>query len=330
MTGEIPGWARRDDPYPRADRLALYVDFENLVLGAGGSLPGRADPVPESALTWLCCAYGTTSIRRAYADWADPRLRRYQQALERNGVGLQQIGRGPQRKNAADIHMAVDAMETLINHPDIGAFVLVTGDSDFTPLVAKLREFGKHVVGVGAETVASPRLVSVCSEYKLWGSIVARVEPDTDEPTTLPGFALADAEALLVQAVEQLPSDTPTASQVKAKMLALDPGFDEANYGFSRFRQLLSHLGHRIRTVGCSGSDITVALRDTCPVDHDDDNQRVAALDVRKRLSKRDRASQDFPRMTSADHGNQQQPTSTSPQVSGGVGSFAAGHNRPE
>jgi len=71
-------------------------------------------------------------------------------------VGLQQIGRGPQRKNAADILMAVDVMEMLINHPDIGAFVLVTGDSDFTPLVAKLREFGKHVVGVGAETVASP------------------------------------------------------------------------------------------------------------------------------------------------------------------------------
>ncbi|MDQ3787063.1 MAG: NYN domain-containing protein [Actinomycetota bacterium] len=167
MTSGIPDWARRDDPYPRADRLALYVDFENVVLGAGSSLPGRTEPVPESALTWLCRAYGTTSIRRAYADWADPRFRCYQQALERNGVGLQQIGRGPQRKNATDIQMAVDAMETLINHPDIGAFVLVTGDSDFTPLVAKLREFGKHVVGVGAEAVASPRLVSVCSEYKL-------------------------------------------------------------------------------------------------------------------------------------------------------------------
>ena len=109
-------------------------------------------------------------------------------------------------------------------------------------------------------------------------------------------------------------------SQVKTKILALDRGFDEANYGYSRFRQSLSQLGHRVRTGGYSGSDITVARRDTCPVDHVDDNQREAVLDVGKRLSTRDGASQDFPRMTSADQENQQQPTSASSQVSGGEG----------
>jgi uncharacterized LabA/DUF88 family protein len=156
--------------YARAEQVALYIDFENLVLGAGCSQPGWAEPVPEPALTWLCRVYGSTTIRRAYADWADSRFGRYQSALERNGVDLVQIGLGPHRKNAADIRMTVDAMETLIAHPAVDAFVLATGDSDFSPLVAKLREFGKHVIGVGAETAASARLVAVCSEYKLWCS----------------------------------------------------------------------------------------------------------------------------------------------------------------
>ncbi|HWR45998.1 MAG TPA: NYN domain-containing protein [Pseudonocardiaceae bacterium] len=270
MTDEIrrdsvlgSSWAR-EDPWPRAEQVALFLDFENLVLGATGSLPGRAEPVPAKALTWLCRAYGNASIRRAYADWADARFGRYQEALERNGVDQLQLSRGPSRKNAADIRMAVDAMETLITHPAVGAFVLVTGDSDFSPLVSRLREFGKHVIGVGAEAAVSARLVSVCSEYKLWRSIVARVEPDA-QPGTQPGFRLLDAERLLVTAMEQASTLTPTASQVKARMLALDSSFDEANYGCRGFRDFLSRLGHRVRTAGRSGSDITLALIDQPP-----------------------------------------------------------------
>lgn len=254
-----------DEMHARADRLGLFIDFENLVLGATASLPERDEPVPARALTWLCRAYGPTTTRRAYADWSDPRFRRYQHDLERNGVDLVQIGHGPARKNGADIRIAVDAMETLITHPAVEAFVLVTGDSDFSPLVSKLREFGKHVIGVGAETAASARLVSVCSEYKLWGSIVARVEPppetnETGEPPAQPGFTLADAEQLLVTAMEQITADTPTAAQVKNKMVQLDASFDVANYGCRSFRDFLGKFGHRVRTAGRSGQDITLAL----------------------------------------------------------------------
>jgi uncharacterized LabA/DUF88 family protein len=259
------GWYE-DDPRPRAEQLALLIDFENLVLGATATLRDRVDPVPTKALTWLCRAYGSTTIRRADADWADPRFGRYQQALERNGVDLVQIGHSQARKNGADIWMTVDAMETMIVHPSVEAFVLVSGDSDFSPLVSKLREFGKYVIGVGAETAASARLVSVCSEYKLFGSIVALVDPPDQagalEQPTQPGFGLATAERLLVSAMEQITAATPTAAAVKAKMIALDPSFDVANYGCRGFRDFLSKLDHRIRTVGRSGHDITLALID--------------------------------------------------------------------
>ncbi|MEU3622788.1 NYN domain-containing protein [Amycolatopsis coloradensis] len=239
------------------------------MLGAIASLPGRVDPVPPKALTWLCRAYGATTIRRAYGDWADPRFGRYQPALERNGIDLVQLAHEPDRKNGADIRMAVDAMETLLIHPGVDAFVLVSGDSDFSPLVAKLREHGKHVIGVGAESAASARLVSVCSEYKLFGSIVARVDPQPDTadandvtgaPAAAPGHKLADAEALLVTAMEQITTATPTAAQVKAKMVALDPAFDTIHYGCRSFRDFLARLKHRVRTAGTSGHDITLAL----------------------------------------------------------------------
>ncbi|MBX7270049.1 NYN domain-containing protein [Micromonospora sp. Llam7] len=255
---------RRPQPfvtYPEQERVAVFIDFENLVCGAGKGLPGQSDPIPATALTYLCRGFhGNASIRRAYADWANSGFGKYQHALANNGVDLVQIARsGGTGKNSADIRMAVDAMEVLITHPDVAVFLLVTGDSDYSPLVHRLREFGKHVVGVGTQASASQRLVSVCSEYKFWGTIVAAVEPAT-RPAVTAAFDLTQAERLLVRAFEQLTTDTPTASTVKNKMLSLDPSFDQANYGCRTFRDFLSRLEHRVTTVGRSGQDIVITL----------------------------------------------------------------------
>src|SRR5262249_21758206 len=137
-------------------QVAVFVDFENLVLGAVKELPDQANPAPYEALTRLCRGYGNASVRRAYADWANPLFGGHQDDLAMNGVDLIQVARvGIQNKNAADIRMAVDAMETLIVHPEVSVFILVSGDGDYSPLVQRLREFGKWVVGVGTEANAS-------------------------------------------------------------------------------------------------------------------------------------------------------------------------------
>jgi len=270
VTRRVTGsWSRptTDDVVPYRDSdgaVAVFLDFENLVLGASSSTAGH-EAIPEKALTQLCRGFGNASIRRAYADWRDTRFGRYEQALATNGVDLVQLGRftAGSHKNAADIRLAVDAMETLITHPEIGVFILVTGDSDFTPLVQRLREFGKHVVGVGTETSAGSRLVSVCSEYKFWGTLIRQADPAAGKPTAhglAPvAFDLSDAHALLVRAIEQCTADTPPASTVKNKMRALDPSFDEANYGFARFRSFVDSCPH-VEVVGHSGYDITLEL----------------------------------------------------------------------
>ena len=241
-------------------QVAVFVDFENLVLGAVKELPNQANPAPYEALTRLCRGYGNASVRRAYADWANTLFGSHQDDLAMNGVDLIQVARvGIQNKNAADIRMAVDAMETLIVHPEISVFVLVSGDGDYSPLVQRLREFGKWVVGVGTEANASRKLVSVCSEYKYWGTLVAEVEPEV-RPAVNASFNIATAEQLLVRAFEESNAETMTAGGLKSKMLALDAAFDEHNYGCRSFRAFLAMLPKRVQIVEAGGPDVTVKL----------------------------------------------------------------------
>jgi uncharacterized LabA/DUF88 family protein len=224
------------------DQVAVFIDLENLALGAGENLPGQADPIPYRALELLTRDYGNASIRRAYADWSKPEFGRHQQNLAQNGITLIQVTRfGAQQKNAVDILMAVDAMEVLITHPDVGTFVLVAGDGDYSPLVQRLREFGKWVVGVGTKASASSRLVAVCSEYKYWGTIVAAVNPAVRAEVDAK-FDIADVKRLVVAAMDEAPDDTASGSWLKSRMLSLDPSFDERNYAASSFRVLLSRL----------------------------------------------------------------------------------------
>ena len=92
------------------DQVAVFIDLENLAIGAGEVLPGQADTIPYKALELLCRDYGDTSIRRAYADWSRPEFAEHQFNLAQNGITLIQVTRyGAQQKNAADILMAVDA-----------------------------------------------------------------------------------------------------------------------------------------------------------------------------------------------------------------------------
>ena len=248
------------------DQVAVFIDLENLALGAGEDLPGQADPIPYKALELLCRDYGNTSVRRAYADWSRPEFARYQHNLAQNGITLIQVTRfGAQQKNAADILMAVDAMEVLMTHPDVGTFLLVAGDGDYSPLVQRLREWGKWVVGVGTKASASSRLVAVCSEYKYWGTIVAAVNPAVRAEVGA-NFDIADARRLVVAAMEESPDDSATGSWLKSKMLALDPSFDERNYGASSFRVLLSRLPDLIEVKkDRSSPDMRVTLVATKP-----------------------------------------------------------------
>ncbi len=186
---------------------------------------------------------------------------------------------GTSRKNAADIKMAVDAMELAFERGYISTFAICTGDSDFTPLVHKLRELNKRVIGVGVEKSTSALLPPACDEFlyydRLEGvegqAVLARrtrparpvapehvepeapsVEPDRAEPETVPADEPArdvnDLAVLVAQTVAGIQgnaSGTVTASTLKRTLLRKDPTFTESDYGFRTFGELLRHLAGR-------------------------------------------------------------------------------------
>jgi uncharacterized protein (TIGR00288 family) len=245
------------------ERIALFIDYENLAIGTRDKLGIRFDFKPVAA---ALAERGRVVVRRAYADWSmfgeDRRM------LTKNHVELIEIPQrmGAVRKNAADIKMAVDAIELAFDRDYLTTFVICTGDSDFTPLVHKLREMNKRVIGVGVKASTSALLPPACDEfifYELLDGVEIsrearqRSRPRHTEPPKHPPETMEEAEAaaeagdiealgtLVTQTLAGLQrnsGDVVRASSLKRALLRKDPTFSEANYGFRSFGEMLRFL----------------------------------------------------------------------------------------
>ena len=254
------------------ERIALFLDYENLAIGARESLgAGLFDfrPIADAL-----AERGRVVVRRAYADWSyfneDRRM------LTRHQVELIEIPQrmGAVRKNAADIKMAVDAIELSFERDYITTFVLGTGDSDFTPLVHKLRELNRRVIGIGVEASTSALLPPACDEFLFYERLEgvdlsakprratrssgrakapakaeAVVPADVVvEPVVTAAAEERDFDVLVTQTLSGLERSTSgpvLASMLKRTILRKDPTFNESNYGFRGFGELIRHLADR-------------------------------------------------------------------------------------
>jgi uncharacterized protein (TIGR00288 family) len=247
------------------ERIALFLDYENLAIGARDALGGSFDlgPVADAL-----AERGRVVVRRAYADWSyfeeDRRM------LTRHQVELIEIPQrmGMVRKNAADIKMAVDAVELSFERDYITTFVLCTGDSDFTPLVHKLRELNRRVIGIGVEASTSALLPAACDEFLFYERLEgiepghrparrttrrapARKEPVKEaepEPEPVVATEETDLDALVTRTLaglERSSSGPVLASMLKRAILRKQPTFSEADYGFRTFGELLRNLADR-------------------------------------------------------------------------------------
>src|SRR5918999_1082217 len=150
------------------ERLALFIDFENLAIGARD----RGGDIDISIVMNALSERGRVVVRRAYADWnlfSDDRQKMIAQRIELIEIPQRT---GMVRKNAADIKLAVDALELAFERDYVTTFVVASGDSDFTPLVLKLRELNKRVVGVGIEGSTSALLPGACDEFLFYERLV--------------------------------------------------------------------------------------------------------------------------------------------------------------
>lgn len=224
------GMAGAESPH-----AALLIDFDNVTMGMRSDLSKELKTLLDSDVI-----KGKVSVQRAYADW-----RRYPQyivPLSEASVDLIFApAYGSNKKNATDIRMAIDALELVFIRPEIGTYILLTGDSDFSSLVLKLKEYGKYVIGVGIQESSSDILVQNCDEYYSYTSLTGLTKT-----TDLPSGG-RDPWQLVKEAVDRMVKrdDVMRSDRLKQVMQELDASFDEGSIGFSKFSKFLAEASSR-------------------------------------------------------------------------------------
>ncbi|HWQ83248.1 MAG TPA: NYN domain-containing protein, partial [Anaerolineales bacterium] len=221
-------------------QLAVFIDFENVALWAEREFfDFELTPLME-----YLQARGPAVVKRAYGDWS--RFSRYRDELMNHSIDLIQIFSVRAGKNRTDIRMAIDAMEVAMHRPQIDTFVIVSGDSDFGPLVAKLREYGRYTLGIGPRSVTHHLLVKSCDEFVYLETVMGETIITGDHTSA----ELDTARSLLRKAlqVHGQRGDIPVlATRLKQTMLLMDPAFNEANFGYSQFKAWLEDSRDHIK-----------------------------------------------------------------------------------
>jgi uncharacterized protein (TIGR00288 family) len=222
---------------PDSERsLAVFIDFENLALG----FQGRRDRFDIGRVLERLVEKGKIVAKKAYADWS--RFGPYTAPLHEAAIELVEIPRRNQTgKNSADIRLCVDAMDLAYSKEHIDTFVVVSGDSDFSPLVSKLKENGKHVIGLGMQESTSDLLRDNCDEFIYYEDLgkAPPLTPNLDKQlpeTKRKAFALL-LESLL--ALRRENKEVLWSSMVKDTMKRKKPSFNESYYGYRTFSELL-------------------------------------------------------------------------------------------
>ena len=217
-------------------RLAIFIDFENIALGARDAQYKKFD---INLVLQRLIEKGRIVFKKAYADWT--RYAEYKREFHEAAIELIDIPqRGYTGKNSADIRMVVDAMDLVASKGHITTFVILSGDSDFSPLVSKLKENDKSVIGVGVKNSTSDLLISNCDEFIFYEDLVreTRALPSIEN---LPKKQQDVFRLMLdsIQALQRENYDVIWGSMIKQTMQRKQPYFNETYYGYKSFSELL-------------------------------------------------------------------------------------------
>jgi len=212
-----------------APNAALLIDFDNVTMGIQKDLHSELRNLLSSDII-----RGKVAVQRAYADWR--RYPGYIVPLTEASIDLIWApAYGSAKKNATDIRLAVDAIELVFTRSEIGTFILLSGDSDFSSLVIKLKEYGKYVIGVGIRESSSDLLVQNCDEYYSYNALAGLVKSGEEEVVKW------DPWELVTEAITRMTKngDVMRSDRLKQVMQEIDPAFEEKNAGFSKFSRFV-------------------------------------------------------------------------------------------
>ena len=238
---------------PEARSLAVFCDFENVALGVREAKYAQFDM--DKVLERLLLK-GSIVVKKAYCDWE--RYKEFKPAMHAASFEMIEIPHLRQSgKNSADIRMVVDALDLCYTKEHVDTFVIVSGDSDFSPLVSKLRENAKTVIGVGVKNSSSDLLINNCDEFIYYDDLVrqdeqkrraakkrreaapAGEEKSSDKKQEAFDVVLETLNALIA---ERGAEEKIWGSMVKQALKRRKPGFNESYYGFRAFSDLLEEM----------------------------------------------------------------------------------------
>jgi uncharacterized protein (TIGR00288 family) len=239
-----PGVPRVDSFMTKNERersLAMFVDLENLAMGFQSQ---RKTKFEVQKVLERLVEKGKLIVKKAYADWS--RYQNYTAPFHEAAIELIEIPKRSQTgKNSADIRLVVDAMDLAWSKPHVDTFVIVSGDSDFSPLVSKLKENGKHVIGLGMKGSTSELLRDNCDEFIYYEDLERQEQDEQQMATTLYADLperKREVYSLLLEACNALRRENHEvlyASMIKDTMKRKKPSFDESYYGYRTFTHLL-------------------------------------------------------------------------------------------
>ncbi|HYI07623.1 MAG TPA: NYN domain-containing protein [Thermoanaerobaculia bacterium] len=218
-------------------KLALFIDFENIAIGVTDA---KYKKFEIALVLERLLEKGKIVVKRAYCDW--DRFPDYKRELHEAAIELIEIpGRKYSGKNSADIRMVVDAMDMAWSKDHIDLFVIASGDSDFSPLVSKLKENDKYVIGVGVKNSSSDLLIDNCDEFIFYEDLV-RGLAKTPAVSTFKDKKQGEVFKLLIDSIKALMRENKEilwGSMVKQTMQRKKPTFNEEYYGYNTFSDLL-------------------------------------------------------------------------------------------
>ncbi len=248
---------------PEIKNMALFCDFENIALGVRDAQYAQFDMQKVLARLLL---KGSIIVKKAYCDWE--RYKAFKASMHEAAFELIEIPHVRQSgKNSADIRLVVDALDLCYTKAHVDTFVILSGDSDFSPLVSKLRENNKFVIGVGVKKSTSDLLTANCDEFLFYDDLMREQEQKKKRAakhangTTTGGAPKKtskktehdkrqEAVDMIMETIEALiaergAEDKIWGSMVKQALKRRQPGFNESSYGFRSFSALLEEAAKR-------------------------------------------------------------------------------------
>ena len=232
--------------------MALFCDFENVALGVREAKYGQFD---ISRVLERLLLKGSIVVKKAYCDWE--RYKEFKAPMHAAAFELIEIPHLRQSgKNSADIRMVVDALDLCYTKSHVDTFVIISGDSDFSPLVSKLRENDKEVIGVGVKNSSSDLLIANCDEFIYYDDLAREDEAKRRAAKKRKDSGTAGTEKqqeafdLVIETLQALIAERGEGeriwgSMIKQALKRRNPGFNESYYGFKAFSDLLEEAEKR-------------------------------------------------------------------------------------